>query len=244
MQKLAFATRELTHGGGLLPFSDPGFVNQVRIAVDEFVAEGGDGGLQLPALSGDQQDETEIEAANVRAVGLIYAAYQLEQMRLFDVVDRMTEIFMNGMLPVGFDAAGKALDDYYWSAEDRLSSAARHMQYSRVLGAPGGDISQEVSPNSEFDALWLRFLASLYEFDRSSRLSEIVDRGPRGSTRPGSTPSRFARRAATSGPTCRCTAGPTRTSRLDGCATTSARRGRCCGCRRSRTSTARSRRCR
>ena len=57
------------------------------------------------------------------------------------------------------------------------------MQYSRVLGAPGGDISQEVSPNSEFDALWLRFLASLYEFDRSSRLSEIVDRGaPRVNT--------------------------------------------------------------
>jgi hypothetical protein len=93
---------------------------------------------------------------------------------MFHVVDRITEIFMNGQLPIGFDAGGRALDTYYWDREDRLNEAERRMVYSRVLGATGGMISKEVQPNTQFDSLWLRFLSSLAEFDRQQRVDEII----------------------------------------------------------------------
>jgi hypothetical protein len=95
-------------------------------------------------------------------------------MRMFHVVDRITEIFMNGQLPIGFDSGGRALDTYYWDREDRLNEAERRMVYSRVLGAAGGMVSKEVQPNTQFDSLWIRFLSSLAEFDRQQRVDEII----------------------------------------------------------------------
>ena len=91
----------------------------------------------------------------------------------------------------------KALDDYYWSSEFRLSDSARHMQYGRVLGVPGGEVSTEVQPNTQLNDLWMRFIASLAEYDRQQRVSDIVsgqrtsalsltgEAGPAGRAQPG-----------------------------------------------------------
>jgi hypothetical protein len=111
---------------------------------------------------------------NIRAVATVAVAYYLEQARMFDVVDRLTETWWNGQVPVGYESGGRALDDYYWSAEFRLSAPARHMQYSRVLGAPGGEVSTEVQPNTQFNDLFMRFIASLAEYDRQQRVADVV----------------------------------------------------------------------
>ena len=105
-----------------------------------------------------------------------YTAAQFEQMRLFDVVDRIVELFLNGLLPIGFDSAGRALDQYLRSRPDRLTSAERRTLYARVLGLPGGDVADGVSPNSDFDDLFLRFGVNVAEFDRSdqSRCSRVA----------------------------------------------------------------------
>jgi hypothetical protein len=114
-------------------------------------------------------------ADNIRAVGLIYAGWNLEEMKLFQVLDRVVEVFMNGQLPVGFDNGGRALSEYYFDDNDqRLTEAARRMTYSRVLGVPGGEISREAPPNRAFQDLFLRFLANVAEFERQRRIDDVV----------------------------------------------------------------------
>lgn len=131
--------------------------------------------LDLPPLLADDGHEQELVKENIRAVGVLYAAYQLEQVRLIHVVDRITEMFLNGQLPIGYDEGGKALDAYYWDADRRLDEGARRMQYSRVLGVPGGDVSREVVPNTEFDSLLMRFVASIADRARDERVSTILN---------------------------------------------------------------------
>jgi len=99
---------------------------------------------------------------NIKSVAAIYAAAQLEQMRLFDVVDRIVQQFVSGQLPVGAGSAGRALAAYHWSGTERIAALERRALYTRVLGMPGGD----AQPNSEFEDLWQRFVAAVAEFSR------------------------------------------------------------------------------
>jgi hypothetical protein len=175
-QELAWTGRYVIKTLDQIPPEHPNFRTQVRLGLDSYVAgKPAFESLDLPPLTGDDGATDEIEPDNIRAVALIYASYQLEQLKLFQVVERVTELFMDGLLTIGFDAGGRALDTYYWSSEDRLSEAARYMQYSRVLGVRGGDVSREVKPNTEFEGLFLRFLSSLSEYDRQQRVADLFD---------------------------------------------------------------------
>ena len=106
----------------------------------------------------------EIVRDNILSASAIYFAAQLEQMRLFATADRIVELFVHGLLPLGGGSAGRALDNYYWSRSNRLTAADRQGLYSRVLGIPGGDPGTEAQPNAEFNDLWIRFVASVAEF--------------------------------------------------------------------------------
>jgi hypothetical protein len=174
-QEFAFASRHAIQNVRDNPPPGESFKTQVKIGLERYVAgRPALESLELPPLTGADGSDVEIEPENIRAVALLYAAVNLEEMRMFHVVDRITEIFNNGQLPVGFDAGGRALDTYYFDREDRLNEAERRMTYSRVLGTPGGMISKEVQPNTQFDSLWIRFLSSLAEFDRQQRVDEII----------------------------------------------------------------------
>ena len=174
-QEFAFASRHAIQNVRDNPPGTESFKTQVKIGLERYVAgRPAIESLELPPLTGADGGDVEIEPENIRAVALLYAALNLEEMRMFHVVDRVTEIFINGQLPVGFDAGGRALDTYYWDREDRLNEAERRMVYSRVLGAAGGMVSKEVQPNAQFDGLWIRFLSSLAEFDRQQRVDEII----------------------------------------------------------------------
>ena len=175
-QELATVGRYVMGTADQIPPGHPNFITQVRLGLDRYVAGKPQiESLELPPLTGEDGTDVEIEPENIRVVGLLYAGWNLEEMRLFQVVDRITEVFYNGALPIGSDAGGRALDTYYWDREDRLNEAERRMVFSRVLGAPGGMISKEVQPNTQFESLWLRFLSSLAEFDRQQRVDEIID---------------------------------------------------------------------
>lgn len=190
-QEFAAVGRFIIKNAAEIPLGHPHLPRQVERAEDEFV--GGPpifDSLDLPPLTGDDGSDTEIEPENIKAVGMIYAAYELEDMRLFNVVDRITELFQNGQLPIGFDAGGRAIDDYLWNAEDRMNEAARRMVYSRVLGVKGGDVSKEVQPNTQFEGLFIRFLSSLAEYDRQQRVADIVQRN-----RPLNLTSEYVRKA-------------------------------------------------
>lgn len=173
-QEFSFVGRFVIKGSDSIPLGSQFFSTQVRLGLDNFVAGNAPfDSLQLPPLTGADGSDIEIEPDNVKAVSLMYAAYQLEQLRLFQVVDRITEVFMNGMLPIGLDEGGKALDAYYWNRMNRMNEAERHSVYSRVLGAPGGDVSKEVQPNTTFNELFMRFLSSLAEYDQQQHITGL-----------------------------------------------------------------------
>jgi hypothetical protein len=175
-----------------IPIGYKRFDNLVQLGFEHYVSGAPSfDSLELPPLQGDGGGDTEIIADNIKAVSMVYASYQLDVgMRMIDVVDRINEIFHNGQLPIGFDSGGKAIDDYNWSAEDRMNAMARRMHYSRVLGTSGGDVSKEVQPNTQFESLFMRFISSLAEYERQQRISDIV-----ANNRPQNLTSEYIRKA-------------------------------------------------
>lgn len=191
-QEFASVGRYVIARADEVPFGHPRFETQIEIALNQYVSGAPVfDSLDLPPLTGDNNSDTEIVADNIKAVSMIYATYQLDVgMRMIDVVDRINEIFHNGQLPIGFDAGGKAIDEYNWSAEDRMNGLARRSHYQRVLGAHGGVASKEVQPNTQFETLFIRFLSSLAEYDRQQRVADIV-----ASARPRNLTSEYVRKA-------------------------------------------------
>ena len=111
-----------------------------------------------------QKSEQDIVAESLRAIQAIYFAWQLEQMRTFQVVERLSELFAQGLLPIGPGPTRRLLSTYSFS-KDRLSLAERRSLYVGTLGAPGGS-PDEPQPNREFPSLWLRFMASVALLDQ------------------------------------------------------------------------------
>ena len=125
--------------------------------------------ITLPDL--ENEADAEIVRENLLATGAIYSAYLLEEARVFQVVDRIAELFVQGLLPLGRGRAADALRRY-WRSGDRISERERREIYARVLGSPGG--AAGVRPNREFLALWLRFVDSVLAYARRNRASELV----------------------------------------------------------------------
>lgn len=176
-QELAAVARKLIANAHEVPPDVPSFLGQVRSFADDYSTQGPEGDtLDLPNLTqvGAADSVDDLKGPNIRAVAVIHAACQLEKLGLFRTVDRVTETFMNGQLPVGFDRGGRALDDYYWTSEFRLSEAARHTQYSRVLGEPSSEKLLDVQPNTLLGDHMIRFISALAEYDRQQRVADIV----------------------------------------------------------------------
>ena len=96
--------------------------------------------IELPDL--ESQTDVEIVKENLHAAQAIYFAYQLEEMRLFQVVERLVELFRQGQLPLGRGRAGEMLQQY-WRSQRPQSESARRNAYWRMFGvAPGGDARQ------------------------------------------------------------------------------------------------------
>lgn len=111
----------------------------------------------------EQTSGTGIAADNIRAVGVIYSVWLLEQAGVFRVLDRVIELFNQGELPLGRGSAGRALYRI-WRAGDRMSAQERVELYAQVLGVTGRETG--AAPNREFLSLWLRFLVAVSTFAR------------------------------------------------------------------------------
>jgi hypothetical protein len=108
---------------------------------------------------------------NLRAMAVFYYAHLLEQMRAFQVVEHLVELYQQGILPLGTGAAANHLRRYA-QAGDRLTEHERADLYARTLGVPGTPSTAsagEAQPNREFCALWLRFVSSVALYAWPSR---------------------------------------------------------------------------
>ena len=127
--------------------------------------------IELPHL--DSQTDLEIVKEHLHAAQAIYFAYQLEEMRLFQVVDRLVELFRHGLLPIGRGRAGQMLEQY-WRAHRPQPESVRRNAYWRMFGAaPGGDAA-EGEPNYEFLSLWLRFLVTVSAYAREHAAAALI----------------------------------------------------------------------
>ena len=112
--------------------------------------------LELPDIVTDDTAQAEVEPANIRAVGMIYAAGHLEM--LFGACDAAAQDWHDGFIPVGA-SAGQLFDAYVWNTSDRLSANAREIQSDRIA-----DVHDHL----------MRFCSATSERDRARYLSEYL----------------------------------------------------------------------
>jgi hypothetical protein len=112
--------------------------------------------------------EIGFQPENVRAMQAIYFASQLEDLKIFEVVDKLEALFSTGMLPLPGEKTAGLLQAYSKQPTRRMTELERRSLYRRAFGLPGGDPT-EGSPNREFNDLWLRFISAVSSWDRQVR---------------------------------------------------------------------------
>jgi hypothetical protein len=128
--------------------------------------------INLPNL--EEAADIEIIPPNLHATQCLYFAAMLEELRVFQVVDRLIELFHQGMLPLGKGKAGDVLYRYWKQSEQRLSESERRNLYGRAFGFPGGD--SDGAANREFSDLWLRFVSAISSYMRQNSLDDLLTR--------------------------------------------------------------------
>jgi hypothetical protein len=132
--------------------------------------------VDLPSL--DDKSQADIIKDNVAALGALYFAAQLEDLKFFAVADKVTEQFLAGLIPVSRSEGGGAIYKYYREAEDRFTEVERRSMYARAFGFAQGAV-EEPLPNREFGDLWIRFCSStsIYyrEFEMTGTRRKITE---------------------------------------------------------------------
>lgn len=126
--------------------------------------------IALPDL--EEATDVEIVRENLDAAQAIYFAYQLEEARMPQVVEKIVDLFRAGLLPLSYGKTGDYLYGYYKKASERITEGERRDLYMRALGAPGGDPSMN-QPNREFNELWLRFVSGVSSFGRQLNVDRM-----------------------------------------------------------------------
>ncbi len=126
--------------------------------------------IDLPDL--EKQSDVEILSENVKAMQAIYFAGTLEELKLFQVRDKLTELFQIGMLPIIRGRAGDLIYQQMKRSVTRLSEYERRNLYARTLGMAGGDSGG--GPNRDFPILWLRFVSAVSSFARRMSLDSLL----------------------------------------------------------------------
>lgn len=102
----------------------------------------------------------DLESSNTRALGAIYSALLFEQLKAYEVADRLAELFQQGLLPVAPEGAAHALLTEWTLVRLSPSAEERSCLYAEVLGHPGGT-GDDGEPNREFTELWLRLITAV-----------------------------------------------------------------------------------
>ncbi len=120
----------------------------------------------------NSQTDNNIVAENVLVMGPMIVSAMFEELKVFQVVDKIVEQFQHGMLPVGPGNAGKMLYKYWREAPNRMSELERRNFASMTLGVPGGEPGAMV--NRDFNDLWIRFVSSVSNFVRQNEVDQLL----------------------------------------------------------------------
>ncbi|WP_447755406.1 hypothetical protein [Sphingopyxis fribergensis] len=126
--------------------------------------------LTLPDL--ESTTDYEVVEENIRLMGPMIFASMFEELKAFQVVDRLVEMSQRGELPLIKGPAGTKLYQYWREAPNRMSEVERQTFYAMTLGLPTGQPGG--SSNGDFQELWLRFVSSVSSLVRENRVDQIL----------------------------------------------------------------------
>lgn len=126
--------------------------------------------INLPDL--EATTAFEVVGDHCRLMGSFIFASAFEELRAFQVVDKLIEMSQRGELPLIRGAAGTQLYNYWRDAPNRMSEGERQTFYAMTLGLPTGQPG--VSVNSDFQDLWVRFVSSVSSLVRESRVDQLL----------------------------------------------------------------------
>ena len=158
--------------------SEPQLRRRINECLDSIQRVGGDRPLSdvqiaLPDL--DQISDYQIQAENVRLMGSIICAAMMDELKVFQVVDRLVEMSQNGTLPIGRGTAGEMLYKYWKETPNRMSEVERLNFYAICIGIPGGDANSK--GNWEFNDLWIRFVSTVSSLVRQKTIDRLLQQG-------------------------------------------------------------------
>ena len=155
--------------------NDPNLKRRVEEALDRVQDVGEERPLHefeinLPDL--ESTTAFEVVADHCKLMGSFIFASALEELKAFQVVDKLVEMSQRGELPLIRGAAGTQLYNYWRDAPNRMSEGERQNFYAMTLGLPTGQPG--VAVNSDFQDLWLRFVSSVSSLVRESRVDQLL----------------------------------------------------------------------
>jgi hypothetical protein len=151
---------------------------EYQVEVEVNARTGGDGSAPPSSLDIDLPDleagvDVEIVVANLHAMQAMYFSAMLEEIKLFQVADKLVELFHQGVLPLGRGNAGNLLFRYWKASNDRFTEVERNNLYARAFGLPGGDPMLGTA-NREFNSLWLRFVSAVSSYTRQVTVDDLL----------------------------------------------------------------------
>ena len=155
-----------------------GDVNLKRLVEDQFdkvQALGDDQAMHdividLPDL--EATTAFEVVASHCKLMGSFIFASAFEELKAFQVVDKLVEMSQRGDLALVKGPAGTQLYSYWREAPNRMSESERQGFYAMMLGLPTGQPGIKV--NTEFQDLWLRFVSSVSTLVREARVDALI----------------------------------------------------------------------
>ena len=126
--------------------------------------------INLPDL--EQTTDQQVVEDNIRLIGPMIFASMFDELKAFQVVDKLIEMSQRGELPLMRGKAGTQLYNYWRQAPNRMSETERQTFYAITLGLPTGPPG--VSVNREFPDLWIRFVSSVTALVREARVDQLI----------------------------------------------------------------------
>jgi hypothetical protein len=172
-KEFAAVMRALTKQG--VQADEPQLRRKVNECLDQIQGVGENSAalnLGIDLFEIDTVNESDFVPNNIALMGTMVCSAMFDELKVFQVVDKLVELFQQGTLPIGSGNAGELLYKYWKDAPNRMSEGERKNFYAMTMGIPGGNATGMV--NRDFNDLWLRFVSSVSAYVRQSEVDRLL----------------------------------------------------------------------
>jgi hypothetical protein len=129
-------------------------------------------GIELPLFNSESLMAFDIQAENVRLCAVPICVTMFDELKVFQVVEKLVEMAQDGTLNTTRGDAGEMLYHYWKDTAVRISETERRKFVAQSIGVPGGDIRGPV--NRDCNDLWSRFVSSVSELVRQQTADNLL----------------------------------------------------------------------